>query len=43
MLPLCGQAETAKMEPIGYIPPAEFEEMHYRSKEAQKPSQAEPA
>ena len=31
------------LEPIGYIPPAEFEEMHYCSEEAQKPSQAETA
>lgn len=29
------------LEPIGYIPPAEFEAMYYRSKEAQQESQTE--
>lgn len=31
------------LEPIGYIPPAEFEAMYYRSKEAQEESQTENA
>lgn len=31
------------LEPIGYIPPAEFEAMHYRNKETQEPSQPETA
>jgi putative transposase len=29
------------LEPIGYIPPAEFEATYYRNKEAQEPSQTE--
>lgn len=31
------------LEPIGYIPPAEFEAMYYRSKQAQEESQTENA